>query len=424
MEFQLRQDPEDSCILQQTLDGGDTWSDVFDFSLCTAINESTNPTNIYNTYVSTLNQFQQTIYNNYVENYAGDITNIHPELGYGDSDDGFRNHALCYALLQLINAICAAAIEIIENTDEVADDARTALAVVGAVLGILLLAGTGIGLPAAALLSASLIAGGIGLGTVIAIEIYDYLSGKSTAIFEDTDAIEELQCALYEEMKDSNADHSALIAAFSAVSGLSSNAMDIAGFGSILVAELAMYASFAENLNIALASAKLGLLPPCPCEPSESAYMKAFDFTSGLNGWIITQGVQNANGIDGIDTGDFKAAGVYFVFAANVDLVRIRFVEERTNGIANGSDDSFTCRSNLNTDGVFPIGDSFFGAGGLSNGMAERCTVLPSPRTMRQVLIQCRVTDNATSDIYLKSIELTLEHPESGYIEVALPLEC
>lgn len=34
MSFELRQKPTDTCILQQSLDGGETWTDVFDFSLC------------------------------------------------------------------------------------------------------------------------------------------------------------------------------------------------------------------------------------------------------------------------------------------------------------------------------------------------------------------------------------------------------
>jgi hypothetical protein len=50
MAFELRQSPDDSCILQQSLDGGETWTDVFDFSLCLdaqlASTEST-LTNIY-----------------------------------------------------------------------------------------------------------------------------------------------------------------------------------------------------------------------------------------------------------------------------------------------------------------------------------------------------------------------------------------
>lgn len=36
MTYNLRQSPTDDCILQESTDGGDTWTDVFDFSLCLA----------------------------------------------------------------------------------------------------------------------------------------------------------------------------------------------------------------------------------------------------------------------------------------------------------------------------------------------------------------------------------------------------
>jgi len=67
MDFQLRQDPTDSCKLQQSLDGGTSWTDVFDFALCQVINPALNQTTISNTYNSTLNQFQNNVYNNYVD---------------------------------------------------------------------------------------------------------------------------------------------------------------------------------------------------------------------------------------------------------------------------------------------------------------------------------------------------------------------
>lgn len=34
MDFQLRQNPDDSCLLEQTLDGGETWTTAFNYALC------------------------------------------------------------------------------------------------------------------------------------------------------------------------------------------------------------------------------------------------------------------------------------------------------------------------------------------------------------------------------------------------------
>ena len=179
MEFQLRQSPDDFCILQQTLDGGTTWSNVFDFSLCTSIRDGTSETSIFNNYITNLTSFQNNVYNNYVSNYTTSITDIHPELGYGDSDDAHRDSGLCHALTQLVDAICDSALEVLAESDNVANDLKSSLALVGAVLGLLILAGSGVGLPAASIMAASLAAGGIGLGAAVAASIYDKISETS-----------------------------------------------------------------------------------------------------------------------------------------------------------------------------------------------------------------------------------------------------
>ena len=265
MEFQLRQSPDDFCILQQTLDGGTTWSNVFDFSLCTSIRDGTSETSIFNNYITNLTSFQNNVYNNYVSNYTTSITDIHPELGYGDSDDAHRDSGLCHALTQLVDAICDSALEVLAESDNVANDLKSSLALVGAVLGLLILAGSGVGLPAASIMAASLAAGGIGLGAAVAASIYDKISETSEAALSDEAAKQELVCCLFDEMQGLNADKSALEAAFSACTGLSSNANDIRELGAIYVQEMAFYAAFAENLTIAFQSAKLDLLPECPC---------------------------------------------------------------------------------------------------------------------------------------------------------------
>lgn len=292
MDFMMRQSPDDFCILEQSLDGGTTWTTVFDFSLCLAITEgSTNVqnNNIFNNYTNAVNNFQNYTYNNYVENYVDSVTDVHPELGYGDADDSFRDDALCYALGKLVDALCQSAIEIINQSAETSDDVKTSLAVVGAVLGILLLAGSGIGLPAATLLSASLIASGIGLGAAVGTAVFDFLLGKSADIFQNAEAKQEVVCDLFTTLAGSDVDHADLISAFSGASGLSSDAMDIADFGEILITELAYYAAFTESYAVAFQSAKLGLLPACPCDAGTWCFMWEFD--AGLDTWTQNVGV-------------------------------------------------------------------------------------------------------------------------------------
>lgn len=268
MSFQLRQNPDNACVLDQSLDGGATWLSIFDFSLCQSLTDGSQTVinqNAVNTYNQTLNQFQNTIYNNYVQNYVSSITDIHPELGYGDADDAFRDNALCYSLSNLVDAICDSALQVLSESENVANDLKSSLALVGAVLGIFLLAGSGIGLPAAAIMASSLAASGIGIAAAVGAAIYDKFQEISEVSLTDESAKEELVCCLYGEMIGANADKADLEAAFTACTGLSDHANDIRELGLIYIQEMAFYAAFAENLTIAFQSAKLSLLPECPC---------------------------------------------------------------------------------------------------------------------------------------------------------------
>lgn len=292
MDFSLRQSPDNFCILEQTTDGGTTWTEVFNFALCQAVTEGSSNVinqNTINNYNNALTQFQNTTYNNYVENYVDSITDIHPELGYGDADDHFRDDALCYALGKFIDSVCDSALEVLAESDNVANDLKSSLALVGAVLGILILAGTGIGLPAATIMAASLSAAGIGITAGAAAAIYDKMSEMSESILTDDAAKEELRCCLFGEMADSNADFADLEAALAACTGLGDNANDIRELAMLYAQELALYSAFAETLAIAFQSAKLGLLPECPCEVGTWCFN--WNFESDMDTWTLNTGV-------------------------------------------------------------------------------------------------------------------------------------
>ena len=304
-QFQLRQKPGDFCILQQSLDGGSTWVDAFDFSLCEAIQDGSNSTTqVNNFYTNNFQTFQNNVYNHYVENYVSSVTDIHPELGYGDSDDEFRDDALCFALGKLIDSVCIAANEFFEGQAQTANDLQTSLAIAGAVIGIIALAASGVGTPAAALLAtqAGLWAAGIGIGTALGSALYDHYLDTNQAAYNDGAAREELLCCLYGELQGANVDHADLIAAFSCT-GLSANAQAIHDAAAILVNELATYAAFTENMAIGFQSAKLGLLPSCPCTTSEGY---TADFTLGIpTNWEIKNGTfVSGQGIQSVATSD------------------------------------------------------------------------------------------------------------------------
>jgi len=291
MDFELRQSPDDNCILQQTTDGGDTWTDVFDFSLCATIQDGASQSSIITNYYNTLQNYQNNVYNDYFNNYAGDITNIHPELGFGDSDDAARNNALCNALDALIAGICDSANKFFDEQTNAANDLKTSLALAGAILGIIALAASGVGTPAAIILAGdvALWAAGVGIGAALGATLYDHWQETNQAAYNDEDAKDELLCCLYDAMQGSNPDQTALISALESCAGsLSTEAAAIANAGAIMMAEIALYAAFTENMAIGFQSAKLGLLPGCACEEAPTPEIIAPCFGGGAGGTSLT----------------------------------------------------------------------------------------------------------------------------------------
>ena len=101
--FMLRQNPSDSCELQQSLDGGQTWSTAFDFSLCDI--GGAGVTNINISVAQTYIQDLRTIYD-------VDINLIGAKLG---NNDDYTNTALCHALGVLISGAIAGGLSRLQN---------------------------------------------------------------------------------------------------------------------------------------------------------------------------------------------------------------------------------------------------------------------------------------------------------------------
>lgn len=107
---QFRQSPTDVCILQTSSDGGSTWQDAFDFSVCMQ-----GATTYITTYQDTYNYNE---HNTSIMNiYNNDITNVAPDWEYGDSDDMYRDDALCWALRAWVSYVCVVAINAIQTEE-------------------------------------------------------------------------------------------------------------------------------------------------------------------------------------------------------------------------------------------------------------------------------------------------------------------
>lgn len=268
MRFQLRQNPDNSCLIEQSIDGGLSWSDAFDLSLCSSIVDGSNPQTILNNfYTTTYNTYQNYVYQNYVSNYINSVTDIAPELGYGDADDEYRDDALCYALGKFVDSVCNQANEYFNSVNDTANDLRVALALAAAVVGIIALGASGVGTPAAVILAAdaTMWAAGIGLGSALGGVLFDHWSETNQSAYNDDQAKQDIVCCLYNNLAGIDFDQDDFIAAFNCT-GLSTNATAIYDAAAILAQENATYASMVSNMSYGLAAAKAGLLPECLCQ--------------------------------------------------------------------------------------------------------------------------------------------------------------
>ena len=184
----FRQSPTNDCVLQQSKDDGSTWSDAFDFSACIAKSSTIQITAELNI----ANEFNITSF----ATYAGDITNIYINWGYGDAQDVDRDTAMCYAIRRWVNWACATMIQLINDGNTSSDDAASFFQTVATTLG-----GTALGLSALAIYPVAALYGGLGLiAAGLLIEFIDLVDTTSTAPYEDESAKNEVVCLIYEHM--------------------------------------------------------------------------------------------------------------------------------------------------------------------------------------------------------------------------------
>jgi len=99
--YQLRQSPTNPCVLEQSIDGGNTWIEAFNFKKClpplsppTWI-ESLEIGNTYNTWIGDT-----------INTWNNNITNIAPDAVMdGGANDDIRNQAMCYAVSLLVTVL-------------------------------------------------------------------------------------------------------------------------------------------------------------------------------------------------------------------------------------------------------------------------------------------------------------------------------
>lgn len=183
---QLRQNPLDPCQLQVSYDGGETWSLAFDYSLCMQ-SETVIPVSI-----DDVSNFYDESTTNFAT-YAGDITNVYNNWGYGDADDVYRDDAMCWAVKQWVDLCCGFAIELI-NTD--LEEEKDTLRLIAE--GLTVVGGMVASLVSFGVFPVFLAAGALAFTITGAItDVYAELVEADTSTFENEEARQDVACIIY-----------------------------------------------------------------------------------------------------------------------------------------------------------------------------------------------------------------------------------
>jgi len=272
MDFALRQSPADNCILQQTLDGGTTWTDVFDFSLCATIQDQSNSVNIQNAITYVQPTFQDT-YNDYITNYVAAPSDVHPDLAYSAENRTELNAAYCNAVWTLVNILADNSIEYYRDFNELQNEINIGIAIATVVLSVIALAGAvptaGASLAALAPLAA-LWGVSIGVAATLGNALVDSYQAHTIDQFQDTNAREEVACYIVENLSGEDNTHATMIATIQGHT-LTDNAAAIADVLAIVIEAPATYAAFLEKWQNNLEYAEAGIELFCPCEIGTSS---------------------------------------------------------------------------------------------------------------------------------------------------------
>lgn len=283
--FELRQNPENDCQLQQTLDGGETWVTVFDYALCKSIGGgSTINITENNAYIDELNT-----------TYDIDINLIGAKL---IDNDGATNSALCHALKALILSTLQGVLQRLEdgnNQELVTLAVQGAIATVGAFI---------FGTPASGMATA--------VGTAVALAsnaiINQYEENQLRSIVESEVVRQELLCCAYSAIVDTKPTEIEFNQMFDGCLGLSSDAQDMLPALIDAVQSRDVFLTFLEVASQAYDYSNVGVLTN-DCENC-GLWCYEFDFTIDDGGFNAPFRGQWVSGIGWTDTDDSRAPSI------------------------------------------------------------------------------------------------------------------
>jgi len=254
--YLLRQNPNELCQLQQSIDGGDTWTLAFDFALC--IPPATN---------TILDRVNALYGQNWSPSpYAPVDTWVHTD-GDTVAKSDQRAAALCYASQQVVGLICDTLVSAYQGAYTLATIAQIATALLA---------------PFAVIVGGPVFAGIVVAICEIALATVQDMISSDIAILEDTDIRSLLACVLFQQMSSRPVTEFSLQSAFddnfSCLTANQQRALEL--MDKVLSNQDALrdyFTGFSDIVAQSMLAESAALLPSCTCPTSSWVYCLPLD---------------------------------------------------------------------------------------------------------------------------------------------------
>lgn len=265
--IQFRQNSESPELLEQSFDDGVTWSTAFDYSKYRPRSSTVENTIAYNQILETINTYNQ------IWNDDSSVTTYAPNMVYdgGDTDDDQqRDKAICYAIGAWYDVTKQAVVDYAANKNDAL--AATSAAGVTAAVSVF-------GTPFAGFLA----------GAVVGVLVKGVsLLGAASQESAYTAARDEIICCMYEGLKGDTLTQERFQASVSACgfeSGSDTEAIRV--LINAMVQDQSVYLSFLKAASSGFDYAEFAELPDCPCEDEDEgtanvALVNAYSYPSTL----------------------------------------------------------------------------------------------------------------------------------------------
>lgn len=246
-QFLLRQSPTNSCILQQSSDGGQTWITAFNYSLCSTGGggQTINITNA------------QTYIEHVTNQWNTDIDIVYNNITINDGD---TNASYCHALKVLIIGILQGALERLQN-------GNNQELVIQAIVGGVSIAGAFIfGTPLAGLTTAI----GVTLSLATSAVMGQLDENKIARVLGDDGLLDEIRCCAYQNIENTKVSELSFSQMFDSCSSTNADVENAYVILREVVGSFDVFITFLEAVNVAYDYSVSGALANnCSCLPCQ-----------------------------------------------------------------------------------------------------------------------------------------------------------